>query len=86
MNNSREHILQTAFKLLLQKSYHEVTMQDIVQVSGMSKGAFYHYFNSKEAVFKEIVQHFFQESVHGNLNDIQHISMGVLCTIYQSCY
>ncbi|NBB28808.1 TetR/AcrR family transcriptional regulator [Cellulophaga sp. BC115SP] len=82
MNNSREHILQTAFKLLLQKSYHEVTMQDIVQVSGMSKGAFYHYFNSKEAVFKEVVQHFFQESVHGNLSNIQSISLWEFCVQY----
>lgn len=35
-------------------SYKEVTMNDIVKKTGLSKGAFYHYFNSKEELFKEI--------------------------------
>ncbi len=34
-------------------------MRDIVEKSGLSKGAFYHYFTSKEELFKEIVGIFF---------------------------
>jgi AcrR family transcriptional regulator len=61
MNESKEHILVTSLKLFLQKSFKEVTMKQIVEETGMSKGAFYHYFNSKEQVFEEIVQHFFMD-------------------------
>jgi AcrR family transcriptional regulator len=36
----------------MQKGYKEVTMKDIVDNAELSKGAFYHYFDSKEKVFK----------------------------------
>ncbi|MDA3929520.1 MAG: helix-turn-helix domain containing protein [Prolixibacteraceae bacterium] len=59
MNKTRVYILQTSLLLFLQKSYKEVTMKEIVEKTGLSKGAFYHYFSSKEELFKEIVMLFF---------------------------
>jgi TetR/AcrR family transcriptional regulator, transcriptional repressor for nem operon len=59
MNNSREHILNVAFHLFLQKSFKEVTLREIVEKTGMSKGAFYHYFTSKEQLFLELVNNVF---------------------------
>jgi len=59
MSNTREHILNVAFQLFLQKSFKEVTLKDIVEKTGMSKGAFYHYFTSKEQLFLELVNHVF---------------------------
>ena len=59
MKGTREHILNVAFNLFLQKSFKEVTMKDIVEKSGMSKGAFYHYFTSKEQLFLELVNNVF---------------------------
>ena len=53
---SKEHILITAFSLFLQKSFKEVTMKEIVKETGLSKGAFYHYFESKEQLFLELLQ------------------------------
>ncbi len=75
MNKTKEHILKTSLLLFLQKSYKEVTMREIVTKTGLSKGAFYHYFTSKEDLFREIVGMFFsmgeinydafsQESLH----------------------
>lgn len=55
MNNTREHILDVTFKLFLQKSFKEVTLKEIVEATGLSKGAFYHYFTSKEQLFLELV-------------------------------
>lgn len=55
MNDTKEHILNVAFNLFLRKSYKEVTMAELVKNSGMSKGAFYHYFNSKEELFLEVI-------------------------------
>lgn len=55
MKNTREHILDVTFKLFLQKSFKEVTLKEIVEKTGLSKGAFYHYFTSKEQLFLELV-------------------------------
>lgn len=59
MPKSKEHILKTSFSLFLQKSFKEVTMNEIVVASGLSKGAFYHYFQSKERLFAEVINTFF---------------------------
>jgi AcrR family transcriptional regulator len=56
MNDSKEHIIDIALKLFLQKNFKEVTMKEIVDKTGLSKGAFYHYFESKEKLFEEIVE------------------------------
>jgi TetR/AcrR family transcriptional regulator, transcriptional repressor for nem operon len=69
MNNTREHILNVAFSLFLQKSFKEVTLKDIVEKTGMSKGAFYHYFSSKEQLFLELVN-----SVFSSVLDIPYNS------------
>lgn len=53
---TRQQILQIALECFLQKSFKAVTMNELVQKSGLSKGAFYHYFDSKEALFMEAVQ------------------------------
>lgn len=59
MSETKEHILKTSLVLFLQKSYRDVTMSEIVNKTGLSKGAFYHYFSSKEELFKEIASMFF---------------------------
>jgi len=59
MNDSKEHIIIVACKLFLQKNYKEVTMKEIVEKTGLSKGAFYHYFISKEQLFLEALDYFF---------------------------
>ncbi|AFQ44890.1 TetR/AcrR family transcriptional regulator [Desulfosporosinus meridiei] len=56
MNDTREHILKVAFNLFLLKSYKEVTMAELVEKTGMSKGAFYHYFKNKEQLFLEALK------------------------------
>jgi TetR/AcrR family transcriptional regulator, transcriptional repressor for nem operon len=58
MNDSREQILNISFDLLLEKSYNEVSIQDIVNKVGMTKGAFYYFFKSKEELFSEIFTRF----------------------------
>jgi AcrR family transcriptional regulator len=62
MNDTKEHIITTSLKLFLQKNFKEVTMKEIVNATRLSKGAFYHYFESKEKVFKEVVRHFMRGS------------------------
>ncbi len=61
MNETKEHIIITTSKLFLQKSFKEVTMQEIVLKTGLSKGAFYHYFKSKEQLFLEVLEYVFSK-------------------------
>jgi len=59
MSPTKEHIILTAFRLFLQKGYKEVTMSMLVKATGLSKGAFYHYFENKEQLFVETLDNLF---------------------------
>ncbi|MGM0432527.1 MAG: TetR/AcrR family transcriptional regulator [Spirochaetota bacterium] len=58
VKRSREHIVSTAFKLFVTEGYR-VGINRIVEKSGVSRGALYHYFNSKEDLFEEVVKTYF---------------------------
>jgi TetR/AcrR family transcriptional repressor of nem operon len=77
MKNSREIIIDTAGKLFLQKGYRAVTMQDIVKGSGLSKGAFYHYFTSKESVLEEVMRSDFSVSIVQTYGDLSTDSLKI---------
>lgn len=61
MPNTREHILATAFELFFSRGYKSVTMNELVEATGMSKGAFYHYFNSKEELWDLTQEKFLEQ-------------------------
>ena len=67
MNPSRDHILDTAFRLFFTKGFKEVTMAELVRVSGLSKGAFYHYFESKADLYNSVLEKFL-------LSNMEHFS------------
>jgi TetR/AcrR family transcriptional regulator, transcriptional repressor for nem operon len=56
MVSTREHIIQVASGLFLQSNYEGVSIQDITCHLGMTKGAFYHHFTSKEQLFEEVAR------------------------------
>lgn len=59
MNETKLQIMHVAFKLFLQKGFKEVTMKEILENSGLSRGTFYYYFKSKEQVYAEVIEMFF---------------------------
>jgi len=61
MKNTREHILKIALGLFLSDSYKGVTLSRIVEATGMSKGAFYHYFKSKELLFEALIEAYYED-------------------------
>ncbi|WP_440896649.1 TetR/AcrR family transcriptional regulator [Amphibacillus sp. Q70] len=50
---TKNKIIAAATKLFSEKGYDETTMQDIMLLSGLSKGAIYHYFKSKQAILDD---------------------------------
>ena len=53
----KTQILDAAFSVFVEKGYSETTMDDIVQESKMSKGAIYHYYDSKKELFLSLIDH-----------------------------
>ncbi len=51
---TKRRILEAAVAVFSERGYHRTTVDDIAQASGTSKGTFYFYFPSKEAVFLEL--------------------------------
>jgi AcrR family transcriptional regulator len=52
---TRERLLQAAMQVFAAKGYHGTTVDDVVTASATSKGAFYHYFSSKQDIFLTLV-------------------------------
>ncbi|MBQ9974714.1 MAG: TetR/AcrR family transcriptional regulator [Oscillospiraceae bacterium] len=51
--STRRTIFENAVELFAQYGYEKVTVDDIAARSGVSKGAFYHHFPTKEAILVE---------------------------------
>ena len=52
---TEEKILDVAMRLFLEKGYDNTTIQDIVDgLGGLTKGAIYHHFKSKEEIIEAL--------------------------------
>jgi len=51
---AKKTILRTASDIFAQKGLHETTMEDVAEKLGVSKGAVYQYFPSKDVLFQEL--------------------------------
>lgn len=68
--------------LFLQKSFNEVSLNEIIQQSGLSKGAFYHYFDSKDALFRATAEYFFANLVQIEYDKFPTDSLKAFCNAY----
>ena len=64
--DTRIFILETALQLFLQQGYKKVTYLDIMQKTGLSKGAIYHYFKSKEDLLARVFEYLLAASKEVN--------------------
>lgn len=53
---SREKILQSAVQLFLGEGYEATSVNDICKHAGVSKGSFYHYFETKQVLFLSLME------------------------------
>src|SRR5215471_7288362 len=58
----RNEILDVAQRLVYTKGYEQMTIQDILDGLQISKGAFYHYFDSKQALLEAILERMQEEA------------------------
>ena len=57
----RKEIIESAINLFSEKGFYNTSVQSIVNDCGMSKGAFYHHFSSKEELHIAIFQYYFEQ-------------------------
>jgi len=54
----KEAFVEAAQRLLQTKGYEAMSIQDLLEELGASRGAFYHYFDSKQALLEAVVDRF----------------------------
>lgn len=78
----RAELLDGAQRLFMQKGYERTTINDVIEATGLSKGAFYHHFRAKEDLLEAISQRFSQQALthvaieqeDGALNALQRLN------------
>ena len=53
-NQTKKKIVSAAWRLFYEQGYENTTVDDIVELSGTSKGSFYHYFEGKDALLSSL--------------------------------
>ncbi len=59
----REELIDCAQRHFLARGYEKTTINDVIAATGLSKGAFYHHFRSKEDLLAAITERFARESL-----------------------
>jgi AcrR family transcriptional regulator len=72
MNNKKTLLVHAAIKLFGERDYHTTSVQDIVSLAGVSKGAFYQQFQSKEELLIFIFNNYYYEKVRNELHEVLH--------------
>lgn len=52
--NTKRKIVSAAWKLFYEQGYDHTTVDEIIELSGTSKGSFYHYFEGKDALLSSL--------------------------------
>ena len=55
MAETRKRIIDQAFRLFLSRGYHNVSLAELVEAAGVTKGGFYHHFKSKDQLYVEVL-------------------------------
>ena len=63
----RAQILDAALEVFARQGFHEARMDDIAQASGLSKGALYLYYKSKDAIISALMGSVFNLAMRGAL-------------------
>jgi AcrR family transcriptional regulator len=71
VNEREKVIIKSAIKLFAQKGYTSTSVQEIVSESGISKGAFYLSFKSKEALLVAILN-YYSQTMQDRMSQFDH--------------
>jgi TetR/AcrR family transcriptional repressor of nem operon len=58
-DDTRQHLLDTGHRMMAEKGFTSVGLNEILQTAGVPKGSFYHYFKSKELYGQALLEDYF---------------------------
>lgn len=79
--NTKSKIVSAAWKLFYDNGYDDTTIEEIIYESGTSKGSFYHYFDSKDALLGSLAYLFdekyeeLEETIQPGVDTVQTLLM-----------
>jgi len=76
--NTKAQIVAAAWELFATQGYDGATVEAIIDKVGVSKGAFYHYFASKEDVLDAVVEHMTGQALDHIKSSLQDASLSAI--------
>ena len=61
--NTREKLVLAAEELMLRDGYSATRVDEVIRKAGLSKGSFYHFFDSKESLGLAALEHYYADRV-----------------------
>jgi AcrR family transcriptional regulator len=65
------NILEAARTLFIEKQYADVTLKEIAEMAGVTKGALYHHFASKEDLYFTMMLHYLNEVKNSTRSNVE---------------
>ncbi len=65
---TKERIMQVTFELLLSSGFDAISVSQITKRAGITKGALYYFFENKEDLFEQVVEHYFMNFMNQLVN------------------
>lgn len=66
--STKQRLLEAGLAMLLERGYHDLGIQALLDATGIPKGSFYHHFESKEDFALQVVDRYMEE-VHAGLDE-----------------
>jgi AcrR family transcriptional regulator len=76
---TRGRLIEVAVELFGSRGYEHTSIEEVLEQAGVSKGALYHHFDSKEALFEAVFkwgeQHCMQEVAAAAMKETEHLDV-----------
>jgi len=82
-NAKRDEILDAALSLVYTISYDKMTIQDILDKLKISRGAFYHYFDTKQSLLQALVDRMGQQAVQAMLPIVEDAKLTAIQKLHR---
>ena len=68
-HNSKLRLMHAAHDLFVERGYTDVSVNDICEKAGLTKGAFYHHFSGKEALYRQLLVPNLDDYIQAHITD-----------------
>jgi AcrR family transcriptional regulator len=76
--NTVREILRQATRLFVEKGYHGTSIDDITQATGLTRGALYWHFKSKEDLLRRVIEEYETRFLDGLIQRVGEVKGGAL--------